>query len=78
VVSKRLTSRRDALLPTQPGGPNSWTSGEAPIASGKIAVKDRKRQRAKYSVLGTKNRLPSNRQRMLFTVAWRSLYQVVK
>jgi hypothetical protein len=51
---------------------------EAPIASGKIAVKDLKRPRVKYSLLGTKNRLPSNRQRMLFTVVWRSLYQVVK
>ena len=54
------------------------TSREAPIASGKIAVKDLKRPRAKYSLLGTKNWLPSNRQRVLFTVVWRSLYQVVK
>ena len=54
------------------------TPREAPIASGKITVKDLKRPRVKYSVLGTKNRLPSNRQGMLFTVAWRSDYEVVE
>ena len=55
------------------------TSREAPIASGEFAVKDLKRPRAKYSLLGTKNRLPSNPQRMLaFTVVWRSDYEVVE
>jgi hypothetical protein len=54
------------------------TSREAPIASGEFAVKDLKRPRAKYSVLGTKNGPPSNRQGMLFTVAWRSDYEVVR
>ena len=54
------------------------TSKEAPIASGEFAVKDLKRPRVKYSLLGTKNRLPPNRQGMLFTVAWRSDYEVVK
>jgi hypothetical protein len=44
----------------------------------KYAVKDLKRPRVKYSLLGTKNRLPSNRQRMLFAVVWRSDYEVVK
>jgi hypothetical protein len=57
---------------------NSATSRGAPIASGEFAVKYLKRPRAKYSLLGNKNRLPSNAQRMLFTVAWRSDYEVVR
>jgi hypothetical protein len=54
------------------------TSREALIASGKIAVKDLKRPRVKYSLLGSKNRLPPIRQGMLCTVVWRSDYEVVK
>jgi hypothetical protein len=54
------------------------TFREAPIASGEFAVKDLKRPRVKYSLVGTKNRLPSNPQGMLFTVVWRSDYEVVR
>jgi hypothetical protein len=45
---------------------------------GEFAVKDLKSPRVKYSLLGTKNRLPSNAQGMLFTVVWRSDYEVVR
>jgi hypothetical protein len=71
-------SSRRPWVRTPPSALSAAIPREALIASGEFAVKDLKRPRVKYSLLGTKKRLPLNRQGMLFTVVWRSDYEVVR